>query len=304
MNVSLRQLLAFVAVAKWGSFTEAAERLFISQSALSGLIKELEQILGVQVIHRTTRKTQLSDVGATFLPLAERLLQDLDKALQTMTDIKELKTGIVRVAVPQLMACTLMPEVIAAFARLHPGVQVRMIDSVVEGVLARVATGDVDFAIGPHRAGAGDIEARELFEMPFLAVFPAGHPLGKLRRVTWEQLGRFPLISLQGEYTRMLSADLFASSRRLTLNPAHEVAFVTTALSMVSAGLGVTTCLPYAQSLLDLQQLQTRELVSPKLTRKFFVWARKDRDATPAACAFRDFLLDYVAQAKGAKPAD
>ena len=101
MNVSLRQLRAFVAVAHSGSFTDAAASLHITQSALSGLIKELESALGVQVVQRSTRKVQLSAIGAEFLPLAARILQDLDGALQAIVDLKSLKSGVVRVAVPQ-----------------------------------------------------------------------------------------------------------------------------------------------------------------------------------------------------------
>ena len=81
MNVTLRQLRAFVAVAQAGSFTDAAANLHITQSALSGLIKELEQALGVQIVHRTTRRLQLSGVGKEFLPLSARILEDLDTAL-------------------------------------------------------------------------------------------------------------------------------------------------------------------------------------------------------------------------------
>jgi DNA-binding transcriptional LysR family regulator len=298
MNVTLRQLRAFVAVARSGSFTEAARQLHITQSALSGLVKELEQVLGLQVVQRSTRKVQLSGVGAQFLPLASRILQDLDEALGAMSDVKALKSGVVRVAVPQLMACALMPEVVAAFNRKHPAVQVLLSDCAVEAVVAKVQSGEVDFGIGPEREVSRDIAVRQLFEMPFVAVFPQGHALGNLKRVTWADLGRHPLISLQGEYTQKLGADLKASSAAVDFRPGTEVAFMTTALSMVSAGLGVTTCLPYAASLLKLYRLQSRPLLAPKVSRKFHVLAKKDRPLPPAAQALSDFLFDYVARNK------
>ena len=296
MNVTLRQLRAFVAVAKSASFTEAAGQMHITQSALSGLVKELEQALGLQVIHRSTRKVQVSDVGAQFLPLASRILQDLDEALQAMSGVKALQSGVVRVAVPQLMACALMPDIVAAFGRKHPGVQVLLSDCAVEAVVGKVHSGEVDFAIGPERDVPREIAAQELFEMPFVAVFPRGHALADLKRVTWADITRHSLISLQGEYTQKLSADLQASSAHLALNPAVEVSFMTTALGMVSAGLGVTTCLPYAASLLKLYRLQSRPLVAPRLTRKFHVLVKRGRPLSPAAQALSDFLFAYVAQ--------
>ena len=79
MNPSLRQMRALVAIAKTGSFTLAAEYLHVTQSALSGQIKELEQMLGVTVVERTTRKAQLSELGRELYPLFDKMLQDLEQ---------------------------------------------------------------------------------------------------------------------------------------------------------------------------------------------------------------------------------
>lgn len=300
MNVTLRQLRAFVALAKKGSFTEAASSLHVTQSALSGLIKELEDTMGQQVVHRSTRKVQVSDAGLAFLPLAERILQDLDEALHTMADLKDLKTGTVRVAVTQLMACTLMPEVISAFGKRHPHIKVKLSDCVVENVLQRIQSGEVDFAVGPERTGAHGIAAQELFDIPFVAVFPHGHPLSRYKQVRWADFVRYPVISLQGEYTRMLSADVQAEAGVGLLQPDQEVAFMTTALSLVSAGMGVTTCLPYAATMLKFYKLDTRPLRAPRVSRKFHVLTRKDREMSPSARAFADFLRGYLARWSGA----
>lgn len=298
MNVSLRQLRAFVAVSRLGSFTSAAASLNITQSALSGLIKELELALGVQVVQRSTRKVQLSAVGAEFLPVSARILQDLDGALQAIADLKSLKSGVVRVAVPQLIACTLMPEVISAFARKFPDVDVRLSDCVVEGVIARLQGGEVDFAVGPERAALPEIATQVLFDMPFVAVFPANHPLSASKRVTWKGMLRYPHISLQGEYTQMLRADLQTAAGGLAFQPKSEVAFMTTAIGMVGAGFGVTTCLPYAQSLIEQHGLKTRILTMPTVRRRFHLFTRVDRILAPAAQAFAEFLVSYVEQRK------
>ena len=296
MNVTLRQLRAFVALAQTHSFTEAAGSLHVTQSALSGLIKELEQILGVQVVHRSTRKVQLSDAGREFFPLAVKVLQDLDGALEAVADLKALKRGVVRIAAPQLMSCSVLPEVIAAFKLQCPDIQVRLFDCLVESVLTKVSSGEVDLGIGPERESSADIAASTLFELPFVVVFPEGHPLGGQKQVRWADALQHPLIALQGEFTQRLRGDLHESLRDLALNPVHEVSFMTTAFSMVSAGLGVTTCLPYARPLIQRYQLHSRPLVEPVIRRKFFIFTRKDRALSPAAQRFAGFLADYVAQ--------
>lgn len=294
MNVSLRQLRAFTALARSGSFTRAAEALHVTQSALSGLIKELEQGLGVRLVDRSTRKMQLSEIGQGFYPLVEKILHDLDGVLEGIDNLKALKKGIVRIAAPQLMACTLLPEVIAAYRAEHPEVQVRLADCAVESVLARTASGEVDFGIGPERATVPEISAHTLFEMPFMVVFPKKHPLEKLKRVSWSDVVRFPLIALQGQFTERLSLDLHDSVRELRLSPSNEVAFMTTALSMVSANLGVTACLPYAASLVKLHRLQMRLLHEPEVTRKFLVYTRSNASLSPAVASFIEFLFDFV----------
>lgn len=294
MNVSLRQLRAFVALARTGSFTHAADAMHITQSALSGLIKELELVLGVRLVDRSTRRIQLSEVGREFYPLVEKIIQDLDAVVGNIASLKALKTGVVRIAAPQLMACTLLPEVIAAYRSEFPEVQVRLVDCVVESVSSRVFSGEVDFGIGPEREPTPGIAARTLFEMPFVIVYPQNHPLGKLERIRWSDAVKYPFIALQGQFTERLTLDLHAAFRDLNLSPSNEVTFMTTALSMVSANLGVTACLPYAATLVRLYQLQMRLLHDPALERKFLVFTREGRSLSPAAQSFIDFLFAFV----------
>jgi len=293
MNVTLRQLRAFVALAQTGSFTEAASRLHVTQSALSGLIKELESALGVQVVQRSTRKVGLTDVGKEFHPLADRLLQDLDGALDTIADLKTLKRGLVRVAAPQLMAAAVMPEVMALFRMQYPDVDVRLVDCLAEQLMPKLHSGEVDFVVGPEREATPEVDAALLFETPFVVVFPGDHALRTKRRVTWAQALQHPVVALKGEYTHRLRMDLQGAVPQESLNPVKEVAFMTTALSMVAAGLGVTTCLPYAASLIRLHGLQSRPLV-PEVRRRFFIFTRKDRPLSPAAQGFTQFLLEHV----------
>lgn len=295
MSPSLRQMRAFVALAKTGSFTLAAEHLHVTQSALSGLIKELEQVLGVRVVERNTRKSQLSEIGRELYPLFDKMLQDLDGAILDIANRKALKKGMVRVAAPQMLSCTLLPEAIAAYRQAHPEVQVRLVDCPVENVPGRVFSGEVDFGIGPERDPTPEIAAQELFDMPFVLVFPDNHPLGQRARVTWADVNDYPFIALQGQFTERLLRDMHSSFRELSLNPYNEVTFMTTALAMVNARLGITVCLPYAEPMVKRYGLQMRLLEEPELTRRFFLYTKTGRAPSPAAESFTAFLLDYVA---------
>ena len=294
MNPTLRQLRAFVALVRTGSFTLAAEYLHVTQAALSGLIKELEQTLAIRLVDRSTRKIALTEIGRELYPLFSKTIDDLDGALLDIANHTQLKKGVVRVAAPQLMSCTLLPEVIAGYRAAFPEIQVRLVDCAVEQVTGRVLSGEVDVGIGPERDTLAQIAATVLFEMPFAVVFPAGHPLEERERVSWSDLADYPLISLQGQFTERLLSDMHGSLRDVQINPANEVTFMTTALAMVAAGLGITVCLPYALPLVRLHQLHLRQLHEPELTRRFFVYRRDNRSLSPAADSFIAFLLKFM----------
>jgi len=295
MSPSLRQMRALVAVARTGSFTLAAQQLHVTQSALSGLIKELEQVLGLKVIERSTRKAQLSELGRELYPLFDKMIEDLDAAMLDIAGRKALGTGMVRVAAPQMMACTLLPQVIAAYRLDHPNVQLRLVDCPVDTVPGRVLRGEVDFGIGPERDPTPGIATEVLFDMPFVLVFPDGHALQQRERLTWADVNDHPFIALQGQFTERLLRDMHGSFRAHSLKPANEVAFMTTALAMVGAGLGITVCLPYAAPMVRQYGLQMRPLHEPELTRRFFVHSKSGREPSPAAQSFMAFLFRFVA---------
>ena len=301
MNPTLRQMRAFVALARTGNFTLAAQALHVTQSALSGLIKELEQTLEARVVDRSTRRIGLTDIGRELLPLFSQMIDDLDGALANVADHTRLKKGIVRIAAPQLMACTLLPPAIAAYRAQYPEIEVRLADTEVEGVITRVLSGEADFGIGPERSPAPPLLARELFEMPFALVFPQEHALAALERVTWQNAAAYPFISLQGQFTELLLDAMPTSTTGIALKPAHEVTFMTTALAMVSAGLGITVCLPYAEPLANLYGLTMRLLDGPTVQRRFFVYTRPGRSLSPAADSYIEFLFAYVKGAVNVK---
>jgi DNA-binding transcriptional LysR family regulator len=294
MNPTLRQMRAFVALARTGNFTLAAQAMHVTQSALSGLIKELEQTLGAKVVDRSTRRALLTDIGKELYPLFSQMIDDLDGALANVADHTRLKKGVVRIAAPQLLSCTLMPQAIAAYHGKYPDIELRLGDTGVESVIARVLSGEADFGIGPEREPAPPLDARLLFEMPFALVCPKGHELEQQGRVTWKDVTRYPLISLQGQFTERLLDDVHASLREVPVKPANEVTFMSTALAMAAAGLGITVCMPYAAPLVSLYGLVMRPLEEPVLSRRFFIYTRPGRSLSPAAESFIDFLDGFV----------
>src|SRR6188474_1876769 len=115
MNVTLRQLRAFIAVAEAEHFTRAADKLGLSQSSVSTLVRELETHLGLRLFDRHTRMLKLTLAGAEILPLARKAMADLDSVLGSSSQLKTLGRGRVSVAAATLQAALLMPRFIHRF---------------------------------------------------------------------------------------------------------------------------------------------------------------------------------------------
>ncbi|MBP8297730.1 MAG: LysR family transcriptional regulator [Burkholderiales bacterium] len=294
MNLSLRQLRAFVAVAGTGSFTGAAKQLHITQSALSLLIKDLESELGVRLLDRTTRAVALSDVGHAFFPLVHGVLQDLERAVASVADLRDLKRGVARIAAPQIMSLTLLPQALAAHRARYPGVQARIVECLMEELPAKVISGEADLGVGPERTVGPEIEVIPLMKAPVMLVCPQRHPLAVARKVTWRDVLAWPFVAQRGEYSAKIDRDLSAHSRDLRLHPSDEVTYVTTALSMVSSGLGLTACPEFVRPLAKSFGLHMRAVVEPKMVREFCIFVKRRQALSPAAASLLASLKEVA----------
>lgn len=292
MNVTLRQLKAFVLVAEHNSFTKAAEILTLTQSALSGLIKELEQNLDIKLFDRTTRKMHLSDAGHRLLPQAKRILNEVALLDEKVASLKSLHQGHVRLAVSQQLAASAMPQFIAKFREAHPNIQVTLTDCSIDDVVASVENLQTDLGIAPERTYSDDVVSTVLFESPFYLVIPPTHPLATRETVYWEDLLGEKLITLNGPFIKSLQNQLPEDISSHIFNPDYEINFLSTALGMTRQGLGVTLCLLYAAEWVHQNGLIMRPLHSPIVERKFLLYTHKNRSLSPAALAFYDFVKE------------
>lgn len=292
MNLTLRQLRAFVAVARLGGFTAASKRLNLTQSALSGLVKDLELGLGVRLFDRNTREVVMTQAGREFLPLAARVMDDLQDAAARITDIAHSDRGIVRVAALELASCTLLPDAMAAFQDRHRKLDVRLIDDVLEHVLARVRQGEVDLGIGPDPGATPDqeLDRSPLLSAPFMLVCPPKHALARRRQVAWRALGGERFVTMIRNFRAQVMTHRQGWPAGLDIPRVQEVALATTALGMVQAGLGVTALPVYAAPLVAGFGLVMRPLVGPVVDAELFVFTKKGRSLSPAATRFVAFL--------------
>ena len=292
MQITLKQLRAFDAVARTGSFTEAARTLHLTQSALSVLVRELEGALGVRVFDRQTRRNHLSDAGRDFMPYVQRVLAELQDGVGSITSLRENRRGRVRVAAPQMMACTLMPRAIRSFLAAFPGVDVNLVDTLPEQLLEVLERGEVDLAVGPGVATPG-IEQFTLLDDGHWFVCPPDHPLARRKKVRWNDVQQLPFIAP----TRDFMPDLRLALGHLAPSAVQEVSYMTTALGMVAIGQGITACPTYSRPLVKAWDLRMLPLVDPLFVREVFVHRLARRSLSPPAEAFASFMMEFVRKA-------
>ena len=300
MNMTLRQLRAFAAVADTGSFTAAAGRLHLTQSALSVLVRELERELGTRLFDRHTRRVLLTEAGHELLPSVTGVLSQLEQAAAGVHALRDKRRGRLRLAMPQLMASTLGARAIAAFQLQHPGVAIELQDSLTDQLVARVLAGEVELAVGVEVPSTADIQRRVLLRDRHWLVCPPTHALARQAQVRWKDLQREPFISPTRDFMRWLEPLL--APRSLLPAPAYTVAYVSTALGLAAAGLGVTLVPTYGRALATAWGLALRPLVAPVFERDVQIYSAPGRTLTPAAQAFVEVLTALASAPSALSP--
>jgi DNA-binding transcriptional LysR family regulator len=286
VNLNLRHLEALVAIARTGNFTRAAQALHISQPTLTVQIHQLEETLGVRLLDRNTRSVKLTQIGKELTPIMQRLVREMEAVVLNARELATGDRGMVTVAALPSISATILPRMIARFREQSPGVGVALKDAVAPRVLAMVKNEDVDFGIGSFADADPDIQTIPLFTDRMRIVFPAGSPLEQKRIIPLRLLTDLSLILMdQQSSVRTLINHAFESIGHFPV-PAYEVTYMSTAVGMVKAGLGVTFLPSSALEVSELSGVRSRVLNHPALTRKIVVAQKTGRSLSPAADAF------------------
>ncbi len=289
VDITLRQLQAFVAVLDRGSFSEAAASMHLSQAALSGLVKELESRLGVRLFNRSTRRVSVSEVGAAFEPQVRRVLATLDEALESVVNLRELHRGVVRVAAPETLSCTLLPQLIASYSTRFPGVDVRFEDVPIEEVISGLYSGSSDIGFGPAGVPVDDaIEVQPFFVDALWVALRRDDPLAGRSTVTWKALQERPLIN----YMPNLATNVLSNiPSRYHPRQTMSVHRVNTALSMLQVKSGYVLCPSMARPLVEGFDLAFMPVRQPTVTWQVAVFSRGRELLSPAVESFLDFTF-------------
>jgi DNA-binding transcriptional LysR family regulator len=298
MDVNLRQVRAFVCVAQHRSFTRAAAHLNLSQPALTVQIRRLEESLAVRLLDRNTRAVELTRVGNELLPVFQRLLRDLDAVVLDTRDLAGGRQGVVRIAALPSFAAGLLPEVIAAFRKDHPRVTFVIRDAIANRVIVHVREGDVDIGItgGPVPP---EFETVATIKDRLHVVFPARHPIGRVKSVTLDALADYPLILMDPETSiRHVVDSAFLDAGRMP-STACEAIYMMTAVGLVRAGLGIAVLPGSAREVRSEPKLRSRPVDDARFVRVNTVFKKRGRTLPPPSAAFLETCVAALARMPG-----
>ena len=304
--MELRHLRTIAAVARHGSFTKAAEELYLAQSAISQQIRRLETELGVEVFRRTSRKVELTAEGRVILGYAQRVLAEVDGLHSELEELTGLLSGQLRIGGVYPTGPYDLFGMLADFRAAHPGVAIHMVEDTQDGVLAALRADELDCAftaLNPDALG-NEFAATLLWEEEIVVALPLGHRLGGRDHVTFEQLATEDLIAYRENSALRRRLERTMAERGLEPRNAFICTEMGAVRGLASKGLGVAV-LPRSVAEQPGPPIELRPIGPDRLTWPIALVWRAARRQTPAGKAFLKVALDHAdrGEAAGERPA-
>lgn len=295
MNIKLDQYKTFYTVAKCGSFSEAAKKLFITQSAVSQQIRSLENELGVMLFARGKNGARLTAQGELLFGYAQRSMNEIENAENLFTRMKSLDDGSIRIGAGDTLTRHYLLRYLEEFHDRYPGVKIEIVNRVTEETLSKLISGAVDIACvnlpieQDIRAGISIIETASLHE-----VFVAGPAYSCLcdKTLSMRDIASLPLVMLEPKSNTRKTTDDFFNSHGIRLNPEFELGSHDLLFDFAQKNLGIA-CITeeFADSIgtMKLHKLKT-DFSIPE--RKIGICTLANTSPTPAVVKLIEMICN------------
>ncbi len=287
-GVELQQIRYVLAVAETASFTRAAQRCFVVQSALSHQVAALERELDVRLFARTSRRVQLTAAGEAFLPAARRCLDAAERAAADAAAAAGQVRGQLAVGVIPTVTAVDIPAGIQRLRAEHPRIRVALRVGASDELAAQVRDGGLDVAVLglPETERPRGVRTRELARDRLVAVLPPAHPLAEHRRTDLARLAEETFVDFPANTPGRAQSDQAFAAAGLPRDVAFEVMALDLMARIVRQGLAVAL-LPAAVAA-ELSGTAAVPITDGPGRVEYLVWS--DFNPSPAALAFVDAL--------------
>jgi DNA-binding transcriptional LysR family regulator len=291
LNITIRQLKVFEAVARHLSYTKAALSLHLSQPATSMQIKQLEEVVGIPLFEQFGKKIYLTEAGKEFQQYSQVILQQLNDAESMFSNLKGMH-GKLTICVAST-AGYFTPQLLADFCKCHTKAQVSLNVTNREKLLSLLAQNEMDMAIMGRPPEGHDLEAVSFMDNPLVIIAPINHPLAHNSNIPMQRLSQETfLVREQGSGTR-IAMERYFSERDISLITGTEMSTNEAIKQAVQAGMGLgILSLNTLQLELETKRLTVLDVEHFPIQRHWYIVHRKGKRLSKIAEAFKKFLLE------------
>lgn len=294
MSIKIEMLRCFATVARRGKLSEAADQLGRTPSAVSMMLKQLENHLG-EPLFETDRKNKLSALGEFVLEQAEHELRQFDSTVQAIEGFASARQGHVRIAAVPSVAGSILPQAILSYTKDFPDVKIELRDMDSASVLRELARERVDIGLATVGQYGANLYRQNLISDAFGLVCPKAHPLALAQArsgapLSWQDITPHRFIA--NELSAQISAPQSQELHEASLLKIHNM---TSILAMVRAGLGMTLLPEMTADLAESSGLAFCPLADITARRQIHLLRKSDTPASPAARELERQIIATVA---------
>ncbi|MBL3591798.1 MAG: LysR family transcriptional regulator [gamma proteobacterium endosymbiont of Lamellibrachia anaximandri] len=291
MHVTLRQLSVFEAVARRLSYTRAADELHLSQPAVSMQVKQLEETAGLPLFEQTGKKIQLTDAGREVYQYTRAIFGMFEEMEEVLAALKGVDTGQLDIAVASTVNY-FAPRLLAAFHQRYPGIDLRLDVTNRKQLMALLESNETDIVLMGHPPEKLELESEAFMENPLVVIAPPGHPLDGVPGVPLSRLQDETFVMRESGSGTRLAMERFFKEHGLELKSGMQMTRNEAIKQAVRAGMGLSVASEHTIELeVETGRLVILDVEQFPIRRKWYMVYRKGKRLSPAAVAFRDFVL-------------
>lgn len=295
MHISLRQLRIFEAVAHNHSYTRAAEELHLSQPAVSMQVRQLEDAVGLPLFERLGKQIVTTAAGRELYQYSRAINRSLSEMEEVMESLKGINRGSLQIAVASTVNY-FAPRLLAVFHKRYPGIGLRLDVTNREMLVQMLDSNSVDLVLMGVPPKNVDVESEAFMDNPLVVIAPPDHPLASRRQIPIERLAEETFVMREAGSGTRQTMERFFSERGLSIRHGMQMTRNEAVKQAVRSGLGLSVVSLHTIEL----ELETRRLVMLDVAgfpdcRQWYLVYRRGKRLSPAASAFRDFVLTEAA---------
>ncbi|WP_339166481.1 selenium metabolism-associated LysR family transcriptional regulator [Paenibacillus sp. FSL R5-0341] len=300
--MNFHQLHIFYTVAEKGSFSAAAQALHMTQPAVTMQIQSLEDYFGTKLLHRSTKKIELSEAGRTLLPHAKRSVELVRQTDEAMSAFTQMLQGRLQLGASLTIGEYVLPRMLGPFALQYPDISIVMKVMNTTQIMDDILKHQLNFGLIEAPVHHPDMIVEPVMQDELKLIVPAGHDLAKRSKVNLEDVMNYPFVLREkGSGTRQVMEDQLQKKNidPQDMNVVMELGSTGAVKSAVEAGVGITMLSPSSvQHELALGLVHIVDIRGLEFKRQFYAIHLKSSLLPLSAVAF----LNYLRQQEQSEP--